>query len=193
MFKTLGMWVALIGATAYAQEKLPPFDWETYVVRQSSIAHSHPVSFSIGYPKTWTKMDLNRTPAGESFTYDEPLVCSFTPGESAFVKEFRGFMAPSIMIQRAFGTSAKAEASAFAQLYEKSSLYTRKTFSQIETRAGERGYLVVFEIKSENGLQIDSEFFFHAGSKGAIRISIMTQEAALSEKLQNLVLESLRF
>ena len=193
---------------AHAQEKLPSADSEIYTVRQFAISHSRPVSFSVRYPKDWVKTDLNRRVVGETFTSDDPVICVFSPKDST-----NGL--PMIMIQRRLGGSAKDAAQATSNSYRKHfPQCTQRIFSSIETKAGEQGYLVVFEAKADQSAQsinhfasgqlplpgrakaqTISELFFNGGPKGSIQISVMTspEDSALSESLRKLILESLRF
>ena len=102
----------------------------------------------------------------------------------------------SIIVFRTSRTTAKENAERYAASALKRG-YIQKGFGPITTRAGDSGYLAVFEAKvgQDHKTLTLSDFFFHVGTAGAIRISIstITEDSDLLIQLHRLVLETLRF
>jgi len=168
---------------------------ELYTIKQSALAHSRPVSFSVGYPKGWRVSEAGPPQVGESLIMDDEPVCSFSPRPS---RSSDNLLAPversEIIIWRTGGATAKAEAEKFAAALRQRS-NTQRDLSPIKTEAGDSGYVVVSEPNLEKGHWISSDLFFQAGAKGAIRISITTraEDSDMRENWQRLVLKTLRF
>jgi len=190
--------ILILSVSSPAQLNSPPADSEVFTIKQSAISHSRPVSFSIGYPIDWQMFEPgSHHPVGELLTADDELVCSFCPGPTALtVAHLTAPNLAHIIIWRSDRSTAKEEAERFAaSVRQRSGSYTNDLFSPITTKAGDHGYLVVSRVDSEQEHALLSDFFFHVGAKGAIRISIRTSvgDSQLFENLQNLVLQTLRF
>jgi hypothetical protein len=172
-----------------ASSSAEPKDYEVYTLRQSSISHSQPVSFSVGYPVGWTKTESGKPQTGELLTLDPQPVCTFWSDAATTNRA-------SVTIFRALGGSAQEDAEHFASAVRQRSItYAQKRIAPIKTEAGDAGYLVVFEAHFEMGNAFLTDLFFHVGAKGALRISIMTraEDATLHDRLQKLVLQTLQF
>lgn len=182
--------VILIVASARGQAT--PYrvtDWNIYRVRQFAIAHLRPVSFSVGYPKGWAIIYEGLPPIGEYFTMDKSSIC-------AFWSKSGGPNRPMIDVSRAPEGTAEDEANRFAALLCRGQNdCIQRSASPVRTSAGDTGYLVVLEETSKARHVVESDYFFHVRSNGAIHISITTEAKAVEvrEQLQNLVLKTLRF
>jgi len=154
---------------------------EDYSINEFAISHARPVSFSIGYPKGWTSPD-SRLYESDGVARDSEVVCSFWSDPASSDPA-------SIHIWRIGRATAKEDAEAYAR--RASGTSKPLNLVTVQTKAGASGYLVMLE-KDRRTL---SDFFFHVGPKGAIRISIITkaEDSTLREHLQDLVLQTLRF
>jgi hypothetical protein len=184
--------VLLLFTSARGQGKPPStLDSEVYTVNQFAILHSQPVAFSVGYPKGWRKQDFDGLPARDSLVRDSPIVCILSSPSSHLGSP------EGITIFRATGASAKDEAGGMAAMLHQrfSGAYTNITLSEIKTKAGDSGYLVASEAHFGEEKLMHSDFFFHVGPKGAVRILLRTrsEDVALRANLQNLILETLHF
>jgi hypothetical protein len=153
------------------------------------------VSFSIGVLNGWEKSETGRPQIDELLTLDDALVCSFCPARASDNLMFQKLDHARMMVWRSSrNTTAKQEAKRFAASIV-SGVYRQEVVSPITTKAGDHGYLLVMRVNFEKGSALVSDFFFHAGAKGALRISIRTPaaDAQLFEQLQNLLLQTLRF
>jgi hypothetical protein len=173
--------ICLLAAFAHGQDKPSlTFEVEECTIDQYAITHGQPVSFSIGFPKGWRK-NVERA--------NVPVLCSFWSMPALP-------NGASIIIFRTSGTTAKENAERCAASALKRG-YIQKDFGPIKTRAGDPGYLTVFEaiIGQDHKTLTLSDFFFHVGTAGAIRISISTaaEDSDLLIQLHRLVLETLRF
>lgn len=190
---------ALLSAQGAVQ---PAFQSEIYTINQSA-PHSDPVAFSIGYPRGWTKSE-NTTMASDNLgdlasPRDHELVCAFMspldPLASLDPRTIRIITNyASITIFRGYSASAKDEAEHLAASRRRMGDEVQRVIP-VKTRAGDTGYLLMSSDEIPQGHRLSSEFFFHVGSKGNIRISIYASGTFLElhETLQKLVLESLRF
>jgi hypothetical protein len=180
-----------------------PLESDSYSINQYALTHSDPVAFSIGYPKGWTKSE-NTTVVSDNLGdlasfRDHELVCTFAspldPIDTLTPRMFRIVTNyASITIFRSYSASAKEEAENFAAHIGRMS-DEAKSLTPIRTKAGDPGYLLISDDETPNGHKLRSELFFHVGNKGHIRISICVMGTLLGmhERLQKLVLESLRF
>jgi hypothetical protein len=164
---------------------------QVYGVSQFAITHSHPVAFSIAYPKGWTKVEPSGpVGTGDTAVTGTDIICFFsTPLETlpGWVITNWGMMT----ILHAYSTTAKEDADQFAAGWKGSC--TINSLTAVKTKAGDSGYLVMSDDEERGILRYD--FSFHVGKKGNIRISISLKGKAteLNESLRNLVLETLRF
>ena len=210
---------AFVIMTAHSQA----LDWDTLSVNQNPIPAEATVSFSIGYPKGWMAIQ-NYSQEWQDIYFDVPtsssnydplhVICSFSEPATNVLKH--GFTSCTIFLSG--GATAEKAAENFFNDKRSATAYTQKGLSPIKTNAGDSGWLVeskgslsLFPFVMTNTSQIISfmksktpgddvpviyhDFFFHAGTKGAIRIQIMTQAAnpAWREELDQLVLQTLRF
>jgi hypothetical protein len=180
----------------------PNLESEVYAINQSA-PHSAPVAFSIDYPKGWTKSEntaVGSDNLGDLATpRDQEIVCTFTspldPGPPSTPHTIRIVTNyASITIFRAYGATAKEEAQDLAARLSKMG-DELQSLASVVTTAGDTGYLLMSGDDIPGGRRLRSEFIFHVGPRGHIRISIyvMGRFIGMRESLQNLVLESLRF
>jgi hypothetical protein len=180
--------ILLLFTSLHGQVKAPSrLEAENCTINEFAITHAFPVSFSIGYPKGWRRSD-NSSPENSGLAHDAGPVCAFysntVPPDEA-----------RIIIWRTTETAAKECAEKYAEATRKRYGEHQKVLAPIKTKAGESGYVVVFEKDIGNERLLLSDFFFHAGKRGAIRISIIVraEDSDLREKLQDLVLQTLCF
>jgi hypothetical protein len=170
----------LLAGNLRGQERsTAPIASEEYTINEFAITRQQPVSFSIGYPKGWRCMD-NRLPESDMMVRDSAMVCSFWSNTAPW---------PHVIIWRAGRGTAKDDAEVYARRVSQASNPLHPV--SVHTTAGDTGYLVVTEKKSKTL----SDFFFHVGIKGNIRISIISEakDSVVCEELKNLFLQTLRF
>lgn len=202
----------MIAATAYVRA----LDWNTFSINQNPVPANTVVSFSIGYPQGWKAMQTGWW--REDIYFDHPvppapseMVCAFSqPPSTANLTNLTVFA-----IFYNHDRPAREAAESFARNTKD------YTLSPVKTAAGDSGWLLESkhdidiggpinesEFKS-SGLSvhlipasnstvekvIEQQYFFHSGSKGSIRIDIMTPEwnSDLRSQLDKLVLQTLSF
>jgi hypothetical protein len=195
-----------------AATQLWALESDMFSIHQFAVSHSSPVSFSIEYPKGW-KLTQDSTPHfGEAMTMDQNWICTFWPTNFT-PTNYAGF---TIFRSRRVATVQEA-ADELSKVSSRIGIYTQKSFSSVKTGAGESGYLVESEANFDDvktppilpkidnaigavrpiklGRVVLQEYFFHSGSKGSIRIEILTREVDSSFRLElnQMVLKTLRF
>src|SRR5438132_11058576 len=90
------------------QVKPPPtVESDVYTIKEFAVSHSWPASFSIGYPKGWTKTEVGWPQIGELLAADDPLVVTFSSYSVATSRA-------TITIWRTYAASAENAAADFA-------------------------------------------------------------------------------
>jgi hypothetical protein len=203
----------IIAATAHVRA----LDWNTFSINQNPVPANAVVSFSIGYPQGWKMMQTGWW--REDIYFDHPvppapteMVCAFS--QPSWVANLTNLTMFAIF--DSYGRPAKDAAESFARNMKD------YTLSPVKTAAGDSGWLLESrgDVKinpsisesefTGSGLSvhlipaftnsavekvIGQQYFFHSGSKGSIRICIMTPagDSVLRSELDKLVLQTLRF
>jgi hypothetical protein len=195
--RVLSLWFGLIAAgVCHGQDKSTnePW-WEIYTIDQSSVSHSRPVAFSVGYPKGWN-LNASSPPETTGIVKDQSIICTFHSPERPPLN--------TMAVLRSWRENAKSAAEHFVLLERRLAngeikvpvgtvRHTVIDLEPVKTAAGDDGYLVVSKEDDSAGVLCD--YFFHHGPKGSLHIIVETDGADLSlrEKLQHLVLDTLRF
>jgi hypothetical protein len=193
--------------------------WSTFSINQNPVPANAVVSFSIGYPQGWKVMQTGWWCEDIYFDHAVPpapteMVCAFSQPSSANPTNLTMFA-----IFDSHGRPAKDAAESFARNMKDC------TLSPVKTAAGDSGWLLesrcdfkIWGPISESELNelkrgglsvrlipasatstvekiIEQQYFFHSGSKGSIRVQIMTPawDSVLRARLDQLVLQTLRF
>lgn len=216
--------VILSGMMIAATARVHALDWNVFSINQNPVPATAVVSFSIGYPNGWQAMQNSswRQDIYNDIVTPLPgcgIICNFWQHpSSANLTNWTNFV-----IFRSSGKTARDAAESLARNmrdYTEKSLSPVKTAagdsgwlleSKCDFKIGEpiggpispgkfnRNGLTVQLIPADSRFtvekEIDHEYFFHSGSKGSIRIEIMTPawNQALRSELDKLVLQTLRF
>lgn len=196
-------------------------DWNTFSINQNPVPANAVVSFSIGYPQGWKVMQTGWWREDIYFDHAVPpapteMVCAFSQPPSAANRTNVTMFA----IFDSHGRPAKEYAESFARNTKNYTLSPFKTVagdsgwlleSKSDCTIGEpigkppslgefnRNGLSVQLIPADTKVivekVIDQQYFFHSGSKGSIRVEIMTSQwnSALRSDLDKLVLQTLSF
>ncbi len=184
--------VLFVGVTAKSQA----LESDVYSINLSPVPPSALVSFSIGYPKGWKVTEEPGHQLQDVYYdvvtpfYDTDLICAFLQTNAWNETNWTSFT-----IFRSTGETAKDAAKLLLKNMHQLGTYTERSLGPIKTSAGDEGWLLECQANFKGNRVISHDFFFHCGTKGSIRIEIVTQakDSSWRSELDHLVLETIKF
>ena len=184
---TLILTIVFIDVAAYSH----PVEFDTFSIKQFHVTHTSPVSFSVGYPKTWKVTRHDGPSSGEFMIADPEWIAQCWQTNLPDIQT----NPTTFALFRAHGATAKEEAERLLANIAKLSVYKERSLAEVKTASGDTGYLLECEATIQGVKEITHDFFFHSGKNGCVRILISTRAENVSwrSELDSLILDTFRF